>query len=52
MPNVGSYIVRMIQDRLNKVEVEKWAWDRDQSGAACEMYLPTRDLKDIKGYHN
>ncbi len=50
MQNVGKYIVEMVKGILSKEAVTKWAWDRSDEGAACEFYIPTRDLKDINGF--
>ena len=35
---------------MDREKTIRWAWDRRDDGAACEMYIPTRDLKDISGY--
>jgi hypothetical protein len=32
---------------LDEQLARKWVWDLDNVGAACEMYIPTRDVKDI-----
>jgi len=48
LPNIGRYVIQMLDRTLDKEMTEKWAWDRPTDGAACEMYIPTRDLKDIE----
>jgi sarcosine oxidase/L-pipecolate oxidase len=50
MPNIGKYVVQMLQGTLDNEKVRRWAWDRENDGAACVMYIPKRDLKDIPGY--
>ncbi|KAE9378260.1 sarcosine oxidase [Stipitochalara longipes BDJ] len=50
MPTIGKYVVQMLDGTLDKEKTRRWAWDRGNEGAACVMYIPTRDLKDIKGY--
>ncbi len=50
LPNLGKYVVQMLDGCLDKDLSIKWAWDRSNEGAACEMYIPTRDLKDMGGY--
>jgi sarcosine oxidase / L-pipecolate oxidase len=51
MPNIGKYVVQMLQGTLDDEKVRRWAWDRENTGAACVMYIPQRDLKDILGYN-
>jgi len=48
-PVIGKYVVQMLKGVLDEEKVRRWAWDRDDAGAACIMYLPARDLKDIDG---
>lgn len=50
LPTLGSYVVDMLQGKLDQEAAIRWAWDRKDDGAACEKYIPTRDLKDIAGY--
>ena len=50
MPTIGKYVVQMLDGTLDEEKTHRWAWDRGNEGAACIMYIPTRDLKDIKGY--
>lgn len=51
MPNIGKYIVQMLLGSLDEEKRKRWAWDRDYGeDGACEMYIPKRDLKDIKGW--
>lgn len=50
LPTLGSFVVSMLQGRMDHEQLIRWAWDRKDDGAACEMYIPTRDLKDIVGY--
>lgn len=47
MPTLGRYVVQMMTGTLDEEKARKWAWDRPNEGAACIMYLPSRDLKDI-----
>ncbi len=50
LPVIGAYVVQMLQGKLDHEKVRRWAWDRGNDGAACVMYILTRDLKDIAGY--
>jgi sarcosine oxidase/L-pipecolate oxidase len=50
MPTIGEYVVQMLNRTLDEEKTKRWAWDRPDDGAACIMYIPTRDLKDITGY--
>lgn len=53
LPNIGEYVVKRIFNTLDEDLVRKWAWDRENTGSACEMYDPTRDMKsigDFKGW--
>lgn len=47
MPTIGSYVVDKIDGTMNEERRQKWAWDRPNLGAACVMYIPSRDLKMI-----
>ncbi|KAK7413678.1 hypothetical protein QQX98_007460 [Neonectria punicea] len=48
LPILGQYVSRMLKGELTPEEAEKWAWDRPDVGAACEMYIPKNDLKDFE----
>jgi sarcosine oxidase/L-pipecolate oxidase len=48
---VGKYVVQMLNGELGDEHAKRWAWDRSDDGGNCASYLPTRDLKDIAGYH-
>jgi sarcosine oxidase/L-pipecolate oxidase len=50
LPNIGKYITQMLDGSLDERKATRWAWDRSNEGANCVMYLPSRDLKDIRGY--
>ena len=50
MPTIGKYVVQLLDGKLDEKKRKRWAWDRENDGAACVMYIPTRDLKDIRGY--
>jgi hypothetical protein len=50
LPIIGKYVVKMLDGLLDEVAARRWAWDRENDGAACVMYIPKRDLKDIEGY--
>lgn len=50
LANVGSYVVEMLEGKLDAEKAQKWAWDRSDEGGACATYKPSRDLKDISGY--
>jgi sarcosine oxidase/L-pipecolate oxidase len=39
----------MLKGELTPEQAEKWAWNRPNQGAACEMYIPQKDLKDFAG---
>ncbi|KAK4032194.1 putative sarcosine oxidase protein [Parachaetomium inaequale] len=47
LPTIGKYVVQRIMGTLDEPLARKWAWDRENVGAACEMYIPTRDVKNI-----
>ncbi|KAH8907954.1 nucleotide-binding domain-containing protein [Coniochaeta sp. PMI_546] len=47
LPTIGKYVVQKIFGTLEEDLARKWAWDRVNSGSACEMYEPTRDMKTI-----
>lgn len=47
LPNIGEYVVKRIFGTLEADLVRKWAWDRENLGAVCELYNPTRDMKSI-----
>ena len=47
LPTIGKYVVQRIMGTLDESLARKWAWDRENVGAACEMYIPTRDVKNI-----
>ncbi|QDS70773.1 hypothetical protein FKW77_003975 [Venturia effusa] len=50
LANIGIYITQMLDGELSEEKKARWAWDRSNEGGNCAMYLPQRDLKDIKGY--
>ncbi|KAL8714148.1 MAG: hypothetical protein Q9220_001876 [cf. Caloplaca sp. 1 TL-2023] len=50
LPTVGAYVVKMLQNKLTGEQARRWAWDRDNAGAAHGALLPSRDLSDIEGY--
>ena len=43
-------MIQMLNGELDPVAAKKWAWDRSNEGAACGIYDPGRDLKDVSGY--
>lgn len=47
LPNIGKYVTQRLLGELAQEKAAKWAWDRPDDGAACEMYIPSRDLKTI-----
>ncbi|CAH0000687.1 unnamed protein product [Clonostachys byssicola] len=47
LPILGQYVARMLNNQLTPEEKDRWAWDRPNVGAACEMYIPQNDLKDF-----
>lgn len=47
LPVIGEVITQRLLGQLDENRSVKWAWDRTNSGAANEMYIPTRDLKTI-----
>jgi len=49
-PCIGKYVVQMLEGKLDEEKTRRWAWDRDDDGAANIMYIPTRDLKDVGGF--
>lgn len=50
LPNIGEYVVKRIFGTLEENLVRKWAWDRNNTGSACEMYDPTRDMNSIGAF--
>lgn len=40
----------MLEGSLDSVAAKKWAWDRNDEGAACGIFWPSRDLSEIAGY--
>jgi sarcosine oxidase/L-pipecolate oxidase len=50
LANIGKYVVQMLDGSLDPATAQRWAWDRKDDGAACGLYLPSRDLSDIEGY--
>jgi len=50
LANIGKYVVQMLDGSLDPAIAQKWAWDREDAGAACGFYLPSRDLSDIEGH--
>ena len=50
LPTIGAYVVQMLEGKLDLEKRSRWAWDWGTSGAACVMYIPTRDAKHISGY--
>ncbi|KAF3898425.1 L-pipecolate oxidase [Trichophyton interdigitale] len=47
MPSIGGYVEKMIKGNLDPDMAKRWAWDRANSGGACAVYLPTRDLGGV-----
>lgn len=47
LPIIGKYVVEMLDGTLEQDLVEKWAWDREQTGSAHETVIPKRELKDL-----
>jgi sarcosine oxidase/L-pipecolate oxidase len=47
LPKVGKYVVQKLTGTLDEEKTKRWAWDREDTGAACIMYIPTRDVKKI-----
>ncbi|KAK2797394.1 hypothetical protein FQN50_009195 [Emmonsiellopsis sp. PD_5] len=50
LPNIGKYVVQMIDGELEEDFVKRWAWDRSDDGGNCVNYVPSRDLKEVPGY--
>ena len=40
----------MLKGQLTSEQARKWAWDRDNAGAALEVYIPKNDLGDFEGF--
>src|SRR6266487_6399292 len=34
MPTIGKYVVQMLDGTLDEEKVRRWAWDRENNGAA------------------
>ncbi|KAK4185038.1 FAD dependent oxidoreductase [Podospora australis] len=47
LPTIGKYVVQRLFNELDDEKKRMWAWDRENEGAACEMYIPSRDVKTI-----
>ncbi|KAK3365355.1 sarcosine oxidase [Lasiosphaeria ovina] len=47
LPTIGEYVVKRLFGTLEEPLARKWAWNREYTGSACEMYEPTRDVKAI-----
>jgi hypothetical protein len=47
---LGKCVVEMMEGRLEPQKAERWAWSAKPNdlGGACESYVPTRDIKDMK----
>lgn len=45
--NIGKYVVQVLGGTLDGVAAEKWSWDRNDEGAACGRFWPSRDLSEI-----
>ncbi|KUJ13036.1 sarcosine oxidase [Mollisia scopiformis] len=50
LANIDKYVVQMLDGSLDSAAAQRWAWDRKDDGAACGLYLPSRDLSEVKGY--
>lgn len=50
LANIGKYVVEMLGGSMNPATAQRWAWDRKDAGAACGLYLLSRDLSEIEGY--
>ncbi|KAJ8127798.1 hypothetical protein O1611_g5837 [Lasiodiplodia mahajangana] len=47
LPIIGKYVTQMLKGQLIAEQAQRWAWDRNDEGAACIMYIPHNDLKDF-----
>ncbi|KAI0109226.1 sarcosine oxidase [Nemania sp. FL0031] len=47
LPIIGKYVSQMLKGQLAEEQARRWAWDRNDEGAACIMYIPQNDLKDF-----
>jgi sarcosine oxidase / L-pipecolate oxidase len=49
LPNLGKYIVEMMNGKLDAEKANRWAWDRPvcSKDGACDTYAPKRDLNDL-----
>ena len=47
LPIVGRYIVDLLDGKLDPVLAKRWAWDRDNKGAAYGKLLPKLEMRDI-----
>jgi sarcosine oxidase/L-pipecolate oxidase len=47
LPIVGRYIVDLLDGKLDPVLAKRWAWDRDNKGAAHGRLLPKLEMRDI-----
>lgn len=47
LPTIGRYIVDLLDGKLDPVLAKRWAWDRDNKGAAHGKLLPKLEMRDI-----
>ncbi|KAI9798298.1 MAG: hypothetical protein M1833_004870 [Piccolia ochrophora] len=47
LPVLGEYVVQMLRGTLSEEAARRWAWDREQKGAAQGGLMPRRELRDI-----
>jgi len=47
LPTIGSYVVDLLDGKLDPALVKRWAWDRDNEGAAHGRLLPKLEMRDM-----
>ena len=47
MPIIGNWVVALLDGELDPALVKRWAWDRENKGAAHGGLLPTIELRDL-----
>ncbi|KAI1387908.1 sarcosine oxidase [Hypoxylon trugodes] len=51
LPNIGKYVVQMLQGKLSEEHTRKWAWNREIT-PIVSPYTPRADLRNVPGYHD
>jgi hypothetical protein len=52
VPLIGKYITHMLEGSLDERKVAQKACERSDGATSMAISLPSRDMRDIKGYPN